>query len=257
MKSRVRVPSRGCDCSDKQNRRASDQGPFVFQALVPDLEPGASLRILRKRGVDEEGDKELWVRQAPEHEPKIKEFDVHITEEGQGCANWKAECAPNCTPDFSLQFSKDGGRSWNSLAVGIREDSHKFKLGDLPTGPVIFRLLVHDGFFTSTLESETIELPRHGPVISILHPRRASVIIEGAPMRLWAAVSSDTFKPVDPGTCVWIMDGREVGRGTDTWTTAPERGEHKCTLIVEDSGGRSEANTLFTTISSEIDQQIG
>lgn len=253
----VKLVSRGCDCNDKQNNRASDQGPFVFQALVPDLELGASLRILRKGGVNEEGDKELWVRQAPEHEPKIKEFNVRITDEGQGYANWKAECAPNCTLDFSLQFSKDGGRSWNSLAVGIREDSHKFNLGDLPSGSVIFRLLVHDGFFTSTLESKTVELPRHAPVISILHPQTTSAINEGAPMRLWGAVSSDSFKPVDPSACVWIVDGREVGRGTDTWTTAPERGEHKCTFIVEDNGGRSEANTSFTTISSEIDQQMG
>jgi len=115
--------------------------------------------------------------------------------------------------------------------------------------------LVHDGFFTTTQESKKVELPRHTPVVSILHPQVGPAIVTGSPMRLWAAVTSDTFKPIEPDACIWTIDGKEVGRGTDIWTIAPEKGEHHCTLIVEDSGGRSEASSSFTTVSPEIQQR--
>ncbi len=89
-------------------------------------------------------------------------------------------------------------------------------------------------------------------VISILHPQVGPAILAGSPMRLWAAVTSDTFKPVEPNACIWTMDGKEVGRGGDIWIVAPEEGEHNCTLIVADRGGRSEVSSLFTTISPQI-----
>jgi hypothetical protein len=150
-----------------------------------------------------------------------------------------------------LQFSKDGGRSWNSLAVGVRENKYKFSLSDLPSGPVIFRLLVHDGFFTSAMDSKPVKLPGRAPTISILHPADGSELIAGSPLRLWAAVSTSTGKLIESKSCVWIVDGKEVARGPDAWIVAPGRGRHECKLVVEDSGGRSETSVSFSTVTTD------
>jgi hypothetical protein len=246
----------GCGCGPKGDDEYNARRPFAFQALVPDVEPGAALRIVR-RGRDDEADKEVWVRRAPEQEPRISSFTVHIVK-GSGVAAWEARGGGEQPLEFSLQFSKDGGRSWNGLAVGIRDNGHKFDLSNLPDGTVIFRLLAHDGFFTSQADSRPVKLPGRPPAVSILHPQKGPVLIAGHPMRLWAAVSTSTGQRIDPQACRWIIDGREVARGIDQWTTAPKGGEHRCTLIVEDGNRRTELSVTFTTIDRErINTSLG
>lgn len=242
----MQLESHGCHCChDKGPHR--DREPYSFQALVPDLEPGAALRIVQRQ--EKEPSRIIWTRNAPDREPKISEFNVKVAR-SFGHASWTAERSTE-TAEFSLQFSKDEGRSWNSLAVGIKDNKYKFSLSDLPSGPVVFRLLVHDGFFTSTMDSKPVKLPGRAPTISILHPANGSELIAGSPLRLLAAVSTSTGQLIEPKSCVWIVDGKEVGRGLDVWTVAPGRGKHECKLVVEDSGGRSETSVSFSTVATE------
>ncbi len=241
----MRLESHGCHCCHGKGPHRADREPYSFQALVPDVEPGAALRIVQRQ----EPGKPIWTRSAPDREPKISEFNVKVAR-SFGHASWTAECSTE-TPEFSLQFSKDGGRSWNSLAVGVRENKYKFSLSDLPSGPVIFRLLVHDGFFTSAMDSKPVKLPGRAPTISILHPADGSELIAGSPLRLWAAVSTSTGKLIESKSCVWIVDGKEVARGPDAWIVAPGRGRHECKLVVEDSGGRSETSVSFSTVTTD------
>jgi len=244
----MRLESHGCNCCHDKDPHKTGREPYSFQALVPDLEPGIALRIVQRQ--EKESDRPIWTRSAPDREPKIVEFNVKVAR-SFGYASWTAECSTE-TLEFSLQFSKDEGRSWNSLAVGIRENECKFSLSDLPSGPVIFRLLVHDGFFTSTMDSRSVRLPRRAPTISILHPADGSELISGSPLRLWAAVSSSTGNLIESESCVWIVDGKEAARGPDVWIVAPSRGRHECKLIVEDSNGRSETSVSFSTVSPDV-----
>lgn len=241
----MRLDSHGCGCGEDGEQQPADEGPFVFQAILPDVEPGTALRIVQKG--EQTTQKELWMRRAPEREPQVRGFSVSVAS-GQGHAKWEAQGMGGQPLEFALQFSKDGGRSWNSLAAGIRENSHEFALADLPGGAVIFRLLVHDGFFTAAADSKRVLLPGRGPVVSILHPQEGPALVAGQPMRLWAAVSTSTGELPGPEASQWFIDGKEVARGLDAWETAPESGEHTCSLVVEDEQGRGEAEVTFRTI---------
>jgi hypothetical protein len=174
---------------------------------------------------------------------------------GYGVATWEATGARECHLEFSLQFSKDRGRSWNGLTVGVRSNSHRFALTDLPVGSVIFRLLAHDGFFSTSAVSRPVVLPPRPPAVSILHPQPGPVLFAGVPMRLWGGVMTDDGTPVEAEACRWLLDGRDVARGVDAFIPAPEPGEHRCTFIVEGRGGRAEASVVFRTIDpAETDQ---
>jgi hypothetical protein len=234
----------GCDCGHDGHGKYNERRPFAFQALISDVEPGAALRIVR-RGREDEADKEVWTRRAPGQEPRISGFNVRVANE-QGLASWAARGEPGM--DFSLQFSKDEGKSWNSLAVNVRGDSYEFKLVDLPSGNLIFRLLAHDGFYTSRMETKPVKIPKRAPTISILYPRPGQPLIAERSMRLWAAISTTTGERIDPKSARWLIDGKDVASGPDAWTTSPKSGEHRCTLIVEDQSGRSEVSLKFTTI---------
>ena len=246
-----RIATQGCGCGGDCGGGSGDGGreqrnPFAFQALLPDVEPGSGLRILR-RGRHDEEDKEAWARRAPVRPPEIRGFEVRVSKRAL-TLRWEADGAGEQPLEFTLQHSKDGGRSWNGLAVGLRENGYEGDPAGLPGGMLTFRLLAHDGFFTTTTESEPIRMPERPPTVSILHPQEGPSLIADFPMRLWGAVSSASGARIDSGACRWLVDGEEAGRGIDTWIKAPKAGEHSCTFIVDAAGETGEARLTFTTI---------
>jgi hypothetical protein len=246
----VRLPALGTGCGCGHGVPAP--GPFVFEAMLADVAPGAGLRIVRP--TDEGGPGEtVWTRDAPERRPVIRRFTVAI-ERGQGRAAWQASGEGEV--EFSLQFSKDRGRSWNGLAVGLAGDGHRFSAETLPSGRLVFRLLAHDGFHSVSRLSRPIVVRRRPPIVSILSPAAGRPFFASAPLRLWAAVTEDDGAPADPTACEWLVDGRPAARGADVWITAPDPGEHRCTLIVRGRGGRARAATSLRTLDPrETDPQ--
>ncbi|MHA4844520.1 hypothetical protein ACX0G7_10170 [Flavitalea antarctica] len=147
-----------CGCSDKER---DSRGPFVFQALLPDVADGAQLTITKsKEGNDATGgadEQQVWSREAPASKPKILRFEV-FPHGNEGHAKWEIGETRQDVLEFSLQFLKDGGRSWNSVGVGIRGRDFKFDLSGLPAGEVVFALLAHDGFYTTKFISKPVSL---------------------------------------------------------------------------------------------------
>jgi hypothetical protein len=251
-----KAKDKDCGCSDKEHE---SRGPFVFQALLADVEDGAKLSIAKsKEGADSTrgaGVEEVWSRQAPASKPQILRFEVKVRED-EGFARWEMGESRQDDIDFSMQFSKDEGRSWNSLGVGIKGREFKFDLAGLPSGEVIFGLLAHDGFHTTKFISKPVKLPRKAPIVSIMHPLNGSVFFEGQPLRLWGCITSDTVQRTDRKRCRWMIDGNEVQVGIDGWVTAPSAGEHKCTLAVDDEAGVAEVTVKFVTQRSRQDGDI-
>ena len=120
----MRLPAQGSGCGCHGGPPERDAGPFVFEAMVPDVEPGTELRILKR--AEEDGRTEtIWTRNAPSRRPRVARFAVTVVR-GSGRATWEATAARECSLEFSLQFSKDAGRSWNGLAVGLTTTRHSF-----------------------------------------------------------------------------------------------------------------------------------
>jgi len=242
----VRLPAQGSGCKCHGGAGGQDDGPFVFEAMLSDVAPGTELRIV-ERSRENRGDETVWTRGAPSRRPRISGFAVSVAR-GSGTATWEARGAQDCSLDFSLQFSKDAGRSWNGLAVGITTKRHRFPLTHLPSGRLIFRLLAHDGFHTATAVSRPVEIPRRLPIVSILSPRVGPPCFAGFPLRLWGAVTEDDGALADPEACSWRIDDRPAATGLDTWVTAPEPGDHRVTLTVRGRGGPAEVEVVLRTL---------
>ena len=241
--ARFDLSGSGCRCCRCRGSGREDDAPYIFHALIPDVADGAALRITR-RVASEDEPREVWLRQAPAGKPRIERFEARVREDA-GYARWEVEQTSEAELEFALQFSKDHGRSWNSLAVSVTDRELRFDLSAMPSGEVVFALLAHDGFHSVRAESEPVEIPPHPPTISILHPREAFPLSESQPVRLWAAVTTSTGHRIDDRACRWLLDGHPVGEGIEAWIDAPDPGEHRCTLIVEDEAGRAEASVTF------------
>ncbi|KAA2282482.1 hypothetical protein [Candidatus Nitrosocosmicus sp. SS] len=245
-----------CDCEKEKNSKNSE-GPFAFQVIMPDVESGNSLNIVDTLTGNDGGQivNEIWTRSATKSPPKIGSFSVEVSRD-KGLAKWEGEFSSPYGIKFSLQFSKDKGRSWNSLAVELEKNEHQFNINEIPVGDLVFRLLVHDGFLTSYKDTQTV-IPKHPPIISILNPNDSQKLISGRPMRLYAIINTATTPNLKTiNFHIWQIDGRQVGDGgegltndpLETWVAAPGTGDHECTLIIGYEDGKSIVTSKFTTI---------
>jgi hypothetical protein len=211
---------------------------------MPDVLGGATLRIVGPAKEKDANPNVVWSRRAPETPPRITHFEVH-THECRGNARWEVLDTNRESLQVSLQYSPDGGKSWNGLAVGLTVNEFCFDLSTLPSGEVIFALLAHDGFFTTRHVSRMVVLPRRAPVIAIMHPYEGDTLVEEQPLRLWVSASTCTAERVADRACRWLIDGHEVAHGVEVWIATPGPGEHRCTVVVSDEEQRSEATVGF------------
>lgn len=234
----------GCGCGGGCNDDHDQRGPFVFQALLPDTDKAFMFSITQPDAENKET--EVWNRQAPSEKPRIGGFEV-VQREQYGYARWEVGAPDVQSLTYSLQFSKDQGRSWNGIAVGLTGNEYRFDLSAIPSGEIMFALLAHDGFYSVKEISKPISIAPKPAVIAILHPADGATYYEGQSLRLWASVFTDTATEIDPKACRWTIDGEEVQSGPDGWVMAPAAGKHECTCIVDTNAGAAKASIVFQT----------
>ena len=245
----MQLPSEGCGgggCGCGCDGHSDDsKGPFLAQALLPDREPGQVLRII-SRGPDDSEPREIWSRKAPNSPPKLGEVWVDLDGD-TGQAKWEVGLSSDAPLTYSLLFSKDDGRSWNSLASGLTEPVARFDASHIPAGELVFRVLAHDGFFSTRAESRGVKMPERAAGLVILHPAPGGALPQGAPLRLWAAVDLRNGQSIEPEACQWLLDGEPAGSGPDCFVTAPQAGRHSAVITVKTRAGYAEARVEFDT----------
>lgn len=230
----------GCGCKGEGGGHGGEEYPLLVQALVPDLEAGAMLRIGR-------GDEPLWSRKAPARRPKLSAADAKL-DDGALRLTWSVETSGEEEPECWAQWSSDRGRTWHALGVGLRDGSATLDARDLPAGSASIRLLASDGFHTVVSRTLAVRVPRRPPSVAILGPRKGQTFAWPGPMRLWAVATDDAGEVVADEAARWAIDGRAAATGLDVFVEAPKPGKHRATLTVRARGGRVEASVPFTTV---------
>jgi hypothetical protein len=155
--------------------------------------------------------------------------------------------------EYWLRWSTDG-ENWRALASGLTGNEASLEASQLPSGKVFLQLVAHDGFYSSTSRPVEISLPDRAPEVAILHPVDGRTYAANQVLRLWGSVSGQEGEPVAPERAVWSLDGSELARGLDAWTSL-EPGEHKLTLLIEGEGGSAEASVVVTVV--DLEQSAG
>lgn len=234
----VRLRHHGsCGCGDGADH---EDGTYNFQVFLSDVDRGAAIVI---RDADGE---EVWSRRAPEHPPEVGDVSAEVSKDRIVDLSWSYEAA---TADLEawLQWSADG-EHWRGLAVGLTESRASLPIDGLPSGTVLLRVLLHDGFSTATSKPIEVAIPDLGPVASIMHPRDGQQLFAGQTMQLAAAVTGQGGEPVDDEACRWLLDGDDVGEGKEVWITAPRPGEHELTLVAVGPGEDARVSLRFVTL---------
>jgi hypothetical protein len=224
-----------CGCADAH--RNPDAPPFAFRAYVPDVAPGASLRI-------EGPDKQSWRRDATGHPPRFAEASARLLDEGSIALEWRVE--PGDVQDVWLQWRRDRDDAWHGLAVGLQDNRAAIPLDGLPAGEIELRLIAHDGFFSAQSDPLRVALPEREPIVAIVSPPPDTVVRVGTPMQLQGNITDSAGQPLPGERLQWWLDGVPIGRDRERWLTAPAAGKHELLLQAEWASGVVRRTIAFT-----------
>ncbi|MGE0815286.1 MAG: hypothetical protein AB7O28_02720 [Vicinamibacterales bacterium] len=240
---------RGCGC------QSTEGDPYVpVKAMLPDLAPGASLRIVKHGEV-------VWERRGADKPPAIGEVRAALGPDGSLELSWTRHGAPKGGPkgaskgeppaelDVWVRWSNDGGATWHALTVGHRASSLTVPAAQLPTGRVVFEILAHDGFHTVRATSPAIEVAPRPPSVSIFHPASGGRVPGDRLMHLWGTAASHAGHPIAPEAAEWSVDGTVVGTGVDLWVATPPPGRHEVRLRVTEGALAGEAAAVFEVVA--------
>jgi hypothetical protein len=161
--------------------------------------------------------------------PRLSITSVKATSHGRVQVRWDAR------HDRDLRFSVvllDAQNRSVSVARGLTESHLDFSVTDLPGGPgCTVAVLATDGLRSSTARSETIDLPQHPPMLTILTPNDGGVIAPGQIVSLVGHARDAAGRPLTDDGLVWSVDDQVIARGQRMIPAGPfEPGEHRVEL---------------------------
>lgn len=240
----------GCGCGGKGCSDHDHQdGPYTFEAYVPDVEPGSALVI-------DDGEERQWERPAPRSRPTVGAVGAEVDgcriklwwEVGgkptQAASRRKGEQDSAATETW-VQWSPNEGTTWLGLATGLTGNEADLDASAVRPGTAWLRVLVNDGFHTAVSEPVVVEVPGCGPMAAILHPDDRGIYGAGSTLRLLGTVMDASGAPIPDAWCRWVLDGKEVAQGLDEWIPAPGVGDHKLVLVARTEQGETEAAVRF------------
>ncbi|PTR33973.1 hypothetical protein C8J98_102160 [Luteibacter sp. OK325] len=231
----------GCGCGGLAGGRS--ECPRVVQAILPDVDGAAAMRVVRRGEV-------VWKREAPKRVHALDEVRAEVGHE-EMAVEWHV--SEGEVSETHLQLSSDRGETWSLLELGVRSTTTKIPLNVLPPGRHLVRVLVSNGFHTVTSKPVDISVPARPPVATIHWPLDGATVTNTAKMRLWGNGMSAGTEALPDRAHAWAIDGTEMGVGHDVWITPPMvEGEHVATLTVRDRHGETSISSRFWISASGL-----
>ena len=229
----------GCGCG------GCTDGPSMglVEAILPDPGAGTVLRLVSDSEV-------IWSRTAPAFTPTVSAPVTEVCDD-QLIVRWTTQASDEFGIERVVRWSADDGRSWQVLALGLREDEAVVPLSLLSAGPVLLQVHVSDGFHGVSGDAVAIEVPCRAPEVAILWPAEGATVRTDASVRLWGIATASDGRAMSSVMLHWELDGESVGEGTELWAELPEwEGEHRVTLRVHDGERCATASVIFLATCS-------
>jgi hypothetical protein len=237
----------GCRCGRDGDATATD---YLFHGSLSNVGVGNLLRIVRVPRVEGGEAAEVWSRAKPGRPPKVTAI---VIRRGKAWLQlrWTANGVTEATR-FSVQVSTGRGRDWASVGTGLLRKELRIPLAQLPVGRVIFRVLAHDGFHTTSRASGPVNLESRPPLLAIVSPQSDVPHITGSPLHLHAVAHGPGAGYGKEARVTWRLNGKIVGTDLDCWVPTPtRRGWIVCDVTVQTRAGRARARVRFRASITE------
>jgi uncharacterized repeat protein (TIGR01451 family) len=233
LSGKTRV-SHAFDLADPHLSTAAEA--VYFAEILPWDAAAARLRLKRGTAI-------LADRAASAHRPEVRLIYPNGGEtlSGDAAVRWTAADADGDSLGFVLQYSHDGGASWQAVALDLWTTGYTVRAGELPGGNNgFFRVLASDGFHTAQDRSDgPFSVERKPPRATILAPVDGGAPEAGAPLTLWGAGSDPETGVLGDAALAW-SDNIAGQLGTGGQVVLPlglPAGWHVLTLTATDGDG--------------------
>jgi hypothetical protein len=176
----------------------------------------------------------------------------HWVGTGKQTISWKASDADRNPLSFLVQYSPDGGTTWQGLAANLQTDSLEFDADYLPgSGQGLIRVVATDGLNTTQVVSQPIVVDPKGPQVSIGAPQDGQTFDVGAPIILRGLATDVQDGPLSGATLRWTSDqGASLGSGLQQIATTLPVGDHVITLTATDREGLTASASVHITVGA-------
>jgi hypothetical protein len=169
---------------------------------------------------------------------------------------WTAGDADGDPLTFSVQYSSDGGASWETVAQDVTGNSAVLDTINIPSGQPNqsrFRVWASDGIHSASDESASFTVPNHAPTVNITLP--ASDITRAISQTVALEAQAYDF---DQGTMAdeafqWqsSIDGA-LGAGAQLSIASLTPGVHTITITVTDSQNAQASDSVIVTVTGDV-----
>jgi hypothetical protein len=218
------------------NDEPSASGPFH---LVLPWVDGTTAIVFRYR--DQEIGRVEASRRAPEIAFTSPSESQAWTASGPQTISWTGADRDLDPLQYMLQYSTDGGRSWEVLAPSLSDTSLEIDTSYLPgSDNGLLRLIASDGLNTVSADSVPLQVEGKPPLVHISGPSIDDQLFAGAPLVLQGAATDieDGFLGDDSLSWASNQDG-VLGTGRTAVLPSLSEGPHTLTLTAIDSNGNA------------------
>ncbi|MEK7257444.1 MAG: MopE-related protein, partial [Bacteroidota bacterium] len=167
---------------------------------------------------------------------------------------WTGADVEGNTLAYDVQYSKDNGANWQTLAVDHPSQSLTVPLSELAeTSLGLIRVYVSDGFHSSSDQSNaTFTTPNNPPQMTLVLPFNNAAFVGVQPV-FFEGFANDKEQGALPGASIsWSssLDGF-LGAGTSFYITADQlaEGNHTITATATDGGGLTDQESVIINVT--------
>lgn len=215
----------------------TEDGSKPFSAVAP-LPTGVA-RILIKDGASV-----LATREVSANAPVVKLLSPNGGESwigtGRQAISWTASDNDGDLLTYALQYSRDGGQTWQLIADQLKETSYEFDASWLPgSQQARVRVIATDGVNTSRDQSDALfTVARKAPWMTIFSPEDKSLLNLSQLLSFEGSASDYEDNSIPDAKLIWSSDrDGQLGVGNRIDVTKLSVGVHVVTLAAKDSDG--------------------
>lgn len=203
-------------------------------------------RIVIKRGDQILGDRSVSANPPTVSLLSPKGGGTMVAPTGRLAISWTASDADGDAVAYWVEYSADGGTTWETLARDLTETTYRADLVTLRGSPrAAIRVLATDGVNTAASMTAFFSVPSKAPMVSIMHPRPDTRFAPGEPVTLKALGTDQEDGQLPDSALSWNSD-RDGGLGTGHALTLTRltAGEHTITVTGIDRQGQRGTASL-------------
>ena len=167
--------------------------------------------------------------------------------DGPYTIRWQASDLDDDSLTFRLQYSADGGASWQPLAVNLKGNEFEVVASDLPGGSnSLVRVTASDGVNTTDAVSDgPFTVSDKPPLAWIIEPEDGALLYPDQPVILEGAATDPEEGPLPGEHLQWRSDvDGPLGEGLDLAVPGLSLGVHHLILNASDSTGHTTETSI-------------